>query len=86
MTTCGSCSYLRVDTNKAGQRVLRKHRVYECTAPVPQPPLPLSMIKAYNFHWPLSRSWMESTDGEGCPFYLAYHKVLDAHRDNTLEE
>lgn len=58
--SCKTCKWLEVEPNKAGKRVVRKDRVYQCGVPIERPRLPTSVLKAYGFRWPPSKTWLPS--------------------------
>lgn len=50
--SCKTCKWLEVEPNKAGKRVVRKDKAYQCGVPIPRPRLPTSVLKAYDSGYP----------------------------------
>lgn len=65
--SCKTCKWLEVEPNKAGKRVVRRDKVYQCLVPIPRPILPTSVTRAYDFSWPPPRTWLtKDMWGEVC--------------------
>ena len=68
MSTCRTCVWLIVPTDKRGRRVPRKDNAYRC-AYVASCRLPKSITEHYSFSWPPASRYMGPDEGEGCMCY-----------------
>lgn len=76
MAECKTCKWYGVTPDARGRIVVRKHSVWPCKAPEPEPPrVPSSMMKAYGWKWPPPRSYMQGSEGTDCPTYVYRQKA-----------
>jgi hypothetical protein len=73
---CGTCRFLRVGLNKAGNRIVRHDGTYLCTFKVEWPPLPSSITnKLAARREEMPTPWfMEAAFGTNCPVWEALKK------------
>lgn len=65
--SCKTCKFLNVRPDALGRIVVRAANTYQCTAPLPMPPLPESVTKAWGFEWPPRKRNVTGKDGQQCP-------------------
>lgn len=68
--TCKTCKHLGVTPDSIGRIVVRGDGFcYPCTVRIPEPVVPASVSTDRDWRWPPGRSWMQGSDGAGCPLH-----------------